>query len=42
MAGDACNQIRNLIHRYAEAVDRGRFEVLGELFADAMVRTGTG
>ena len=40
VAGDACNQIRNLIHRYAEAVDRGRFEVLDELFADAMVRTG--
>jgi hypothetical protein len=38
-AGD---QIRNLIHRYSEAVDQGRFEVLDELFADATVRMATG
>ena len=38
MAMDACDQIRNLIHRYSEAVDQGRFEVLDELFADATVR----
>ena len=42
MASDACDQIRNLIHRYAEAVDLGRFEVLDELFADARVRTAMG
>jgi hypothetical protein len=39
---DACDQIRNLIHRYSEAVDRGRFEVLDELFADATLRTAMG
>jgi hypothetical protein len=39
---EACDQIRNLIHRYSEAVDQGRFEVLDELFADATVRTATG
>jgi 3-phenylpropionate/cinnamic acid dioxygenase small subunit len=39
---DACDQIRNLIHRYAEAVDQGRFEVLGELFADATVQMAMG
>jgi len=38
----ACDQIRNLIHRYSEAVDQGRFEVLGELFADATVRVAMG
>jgi SnoaL-like domain len=38
----ACDQIRNLIHRYSEAVDQGRFEVLDELFADATVRTAMG
>ena len=42
MAGDACDQIRNLIHRYSEAVDQGRFEVLDELFADATVRMAMG
>ena len=30
---DAGEQIRNLIHRYSEAVDEGRFEVLDELLA---------
>jgi SnoaL-like domain len=38
----ACDQIRNLIHRYSEAVDQGRFEVLNELFADATVRMAMG
>ena len=42
MASDACDQIRNLIHRYSEAVDLGRFEVLDELFADATVRMAMG
>jgi hypothetical protein len=42
VASDACDQIRNLIHRYSEAVDLGRFEVLDELFADATVRMVTG
>jgi len=39
---DAGDQIRNLIHRYSEAVDQGRFEVLDELFAFASVRTAMG
>jgi hypothetical protein len=39
---EACEQIRNLIHRYSEAVDQGRFEVLDELFADATVRVAMG
>jgi SnoaL-like domain len=39
---DAGEQIRNLIHRYSEAVDQGRFEVLDELFAFASVRTAMG
>jgi 3-phenylpropionate/cinnamic acid dioxygenase small subunit len=39
---DAGEQIRNLLHRYAEAVDGGRFEVLDELFADATVRIAMG
>jgi 3-phenylpropionate/cinnamic acid dioxygenase small subunit len=39
---DASEQIRNLIHRYSEAVDQGRFEVLDELFAAATVRMATG
>ena len=39
---DAGEQIRNLIHRYSEAVDEGRFEVLDELFAFATVRTAAG
>jgi SnoaL-like domain len=39
---DAHDQIRNLIHRYAEAVDGGRFEVLDELFAHATVRVALG
>ena len=42
MALSACDQIRNLIHRYSEAVDQGRFDVLGELFADATVRMAMG
>jgi hypothetical protein len=42
VASDACDQIRNLIHRYSEAVDLGRFEVLDELFAEARVRTAMG
>ena len=42
MALSACDQIRNLIHRYSEAVDQGRFEVLDQLFADATVRMATG
>ena len=42
MGLSACDQIRNLIHRYSEAVDQGRFEVLDELFADATVRTAMG
>ena len=42
MALGACDQIRNLIHRYSEAVDQGRFEVLDELFADATVRMAMG
>ena len=39
---DAADQIRNLIHRYAEAVDGGRFEVLSELFAHATLRFALG
>lgn len=39
---DAHDQIRNLIHRYAEAVDGGRFEVLASLFAFATVRVALG
>src|SRR5438128_4995273 len=39
---DATDQIHNLIHRYAEAVDRGRFEVLSELFAHATLRFALG
>ena len=39
---EAHEQIRNLIHRYAEAVDGGRFEVLAELFAFARVRVALG
>jgi 3-phenylpropionate/cinnamic acid dioxygenase small subunit len=39
---DASDQIRNLIHRYAEAVDGGRFEVLSELFAHASLRFALG
>lgn len=42
MALSACDQIRNLIHRYSEAVDQGRFDVLDELFADATVRMAMG
>ncbi|HTX27257.1 MAG TPA: nuclear transport factor 2 family protein [Streptosporangiaceae bacterium] len=41
-ASFAHDEIRNLIHRYAEAVDGGRFEVLGELFAAATVRVAVG
>jgi SnoaL-like domain len=39
---DAHDQIRNLIHRYAEAVDEGRFEALASLFAFATVRVALG
>lgn len=42
MALSACDQIRNLIHRYSEALDQGRFDVLDELFADATVRMAMG
>jgi hypothetical protein len=39
---DAHDQIRNLIHRYSEAVDTGRFELLDELFAHATIRFAVG
>lgn len=39
---DASDQIRNLIYRYAEAVDGGRFEILNELFAHATLRFALG
>jgi 3-phenylpropionate/cinnamic acid dioxygenase small subunit len=39
---DAYDQIRNLLSRYAEAVDEGRFELLDEIFAHATVRTALG
>ena len=39
---DAADQIRNLIHRYAEAVDGGRFEYLSDLFAHATLRFALG
>jgi 3-phenylpropionate/cinnamic acid dioxygenase small subunit len=39
---DASDQIRNLIYRYAEAVDGGRFEMLNELFAHATLRFALG
>ena len=39
---DASDQIRNLIHRYAEAVDGGRFDVLSELFAHTTLRFALG
>ena len=40
--GDAADDIQNLIHRYAEAVDSGRFEVLDQLFAHATLRSALG
>jgi SnoaL-like domain len=42
VALSAGDQIRNLIHRYSEAVDQGRSEVLDELFEDATVRMAMG
>lgn len=39
---DAHDQIRNLLHRYSEAVDTGRFDQLGELFAHARFRFAMG
>jgi 3-phenylpropionate/cinnamic acid dioxygenase small subunit len=39
---DATDQIHTLIHRYAEAVDLGRFERLTELFAHATLRFALG
>jgi 3-phenylpropionate/cinnamic acid dioxygenase small subunit len=39
---DATDQIQNLVYRYAEAVDLGRFEILSELFAHATLRFALG
>ena len=36
------DQIRNLIHRYSEAVDSGQLEILDELFAHANLRVAVG
>ena len=38
----ASDQIRNLLHRYSDAVDCGRFELLGDLFEHATFRTQLG
>lgn len=37
---DAAVQIQNLIHRYAELIDLGRFDALGELLGQAEVGSG--
>ena len=37
---DAAVQIQNLIHRYAELIDLGRFDALGELLGLAEVGSG--
>ena len=37
---DAHHQIQNLVHRYAELIDLGDFDALGELLADAEVGSG--
>jgi 3-phenylpropionate/cinnamic acid dioxygenase small subunit len=39
---DATDQIRNLLHRYSEAVDTGNFDALAELFAHARFRSALG
>jgi SnoaL-like domain len=39
---DASDQIRNLMFAYAEAVDRGNFDRLSELFAHGTLRLGGG
>lgn len=39
---DAADQIRNLLHRYSEAVDTGAFETLADLFAHARFRNALG
>jgi hypothetical protein len=36
------DQIRNLVYRYSEAVDTGRFDLLGGLFEHATFRTRLG
>jgi hypothetical protein len=40
--GDATDQIRNLLHRYSEAVDTGNFGMVGQLFAHARFRQRLG
>jgi hypothetical protein len=39
---DASDQIRNLIFAYAEAVDRGNFDRVSELFAHGTLRLALG
>lgn len=39
---DAADQIRNLLHRYSEAVDTGAFDTLADLFAHARFRFALG
>jgi 3-phenylpropionate/cinnamic acid dioxygenase small subunit len=39
---DAHEQIRNLVHRYSEAIDGGHFEVWDELFEYATIRIALG
>ena len=39
---DAGDQIRNLIHRYSEAVDTGNFDRLAEIFEHARFRSAMG
>jgi 3-phenylpropionate/cinnamic acid dioxygenase small subunit len=38
----AHDQIRNLIHRYSEGIDTGRFEIWAELFAHAEICVAIG
>jgi 3-phenylpropionate/cinnamic acid dioxygenase small subunit len=37
---DAHHQIQNLVHRYAELIDLGDFDALGDLLAEAEVGSG--
>ena len=37
---DACTQIQNLVHRYAELIDLGDFDALGTLLGTAAVGAG--
>lgn len=42
MKADAHREIERLLHRYAEAIDAGDFEAVGELFTDGAVCTPDG